>query len=342
MKGRLQLERSPRRCRVDRNTPFIRWSKSSALREDDFSVLLANWALRLTGPALLNSRRAVIILPRVMTERQKMPAAPDIDCGFDDAPLMLALAQITFTQSPEVFKNITEVKAAIAKLGMPIAQSKQQVSFALKVGSAAPQVTQSQIWWFVSLDKRRAVAVAQNSVVLYEASYSRFTEFRDLMCKIVDTVSGFAGDGCFLTSVALRYLSGFSSDGHPSPYLVSGLHGLPTESLQTEHYHHTYGFWCSTSGGGRLVVNVKTVHGDQLIPQDIQTAGVAIDGRFALPKETDAVQLDIHETIQRKTMQKLDAAEIERLLDEMRKNVKICFLLATTEDAHTKWKITNN
>ena len=255
---------------------------------------------------------------------------------------MLALAQITFTQSPEVFKSITDVKAALATLGMPVAQSKQQVSFTLKVGSAAPQVTQNLIWWFVSLDKRRAVAVAQNSVVLYDANYSRYADFRSLMSSIVSTVSEFAGAGCFLTGVALRYLSGFSSDGQPSPYLVSGLHGLPTESLPTEHFHHTYGFWCNTDGGGRLVVNVKTVHGDQLIPQDILAAGVVIDSRFSLSRETDAVQLDIHETIQRKTMQTFDAAEIERTLDEMRRNLKTCFLTTTTQKAHEKWKITNS
>jgi uncharacterized protein (TIGR04255 family) len=269
-----------------------------------------------------------------------MSELPSVDCEFEDAPLMLALAQITFTQSPEIFEKITVVKAALADLEMPVAQSKPQVNVTVKIGATSPsRITQNLIWWFTSLDKRRAVAVAQNSVVLYETNYSNFVEFNRIMRGAVDVVTKLAGRGCFLTTVALRYLSGFASDGSPSPYLAAGLKGLATCPLNTDHFHHDYKFWCSTGGDGRLVLNAKTVHGDQIIPPDLQSVGIVVDDKFTLSKDTEAVQLDIHETIQRKRLQVFDADEIERLLSSMRRNVKLAFLLATTPAAYEKWKI---
>jgi hypothetical protein len=87
------------------------------------------------------------------------------------------------------------------------------------------------------------------------------------------------------------------------------------------------------------VVNSKTVHGNQLIPPDLQSVGIVFDDKFTLPKEEDAVQMDIHETVLRKRLQVFSAVEIERLLSEMRRNVKLAFLLATTPKAYDKWKI---
>lgn len=268
-----------------------------------------------------------------------MSSVPDIDSVFADAPLMLALAQITFTQSPEIFTRITEVKSALATLGMPIAQKRQQTNFSIKTGGGAPQVTQNELWWFSSLDRKRAVAIAQNSITFYDADYQRFPDFMGLLRIVVDSVVTAAGEGCFLTMVALRYLSGFPSDGDPTPYLASGLQGIPTESLQTDHFHHKYDFWCATASGGRLALNVKTVHGNELVPKEFQAAGVAIDRKFGLPREIDAIQLDIHETVPRKEMAKFSAQDIETFFAEMRLHIKTAFLLLTTKQAHTKWNI---
>jgi uncharacterized protein (TIGR04255 family) len=269
-----------------------------------------------------------------------MLTIPNLDCEFEEPPLMLALAQIKFTQSPEIFEKITVIKAVLGDLGMPVAQSKQQVNVAVVAGAPSPsRISQSLIWWFHSLDRRRAMVVAQNSLVFYDASYSRFAEFSALMHSAVEVIISVAGGGCFLTTVAMRYLSGFASDGSPSPYLAAGLHGLDQGPLNTSHFHHRYNFWCTTENEGRLVLNASTVHGGQLFPPDLAVAEIAIDPRFRLPNTCDAVQLDIHETTQLKKLEPFDADRVDQSLAAMRRNIKGAFLLATTPRAHEKWKL---
>ena len=263
----------------------------------------------------------------------------NVDCDFDEAPLILALAQISFTESPELIDAIASVKPKLGQLGMPIAHSKNQTNVAVDQSGGAPKVSQRVFWWFTGMEKKQAVALAQNSVVVYEAAYGRFEEFKSLLKNVADLVVEFAGNGCFTKSVALRYVSGFASEGSPSPYLVQSVHGIPMDGISTDHWHHNYNYWCSTDSGGRLVVNCKTVHGNQLVPQDILNTDLALDGKFSLSREIDAVQLDIHETIPKKTLKSFNAADIEHDMEKMRRNIKQAFLNLTSPEAHEKWSI---
>jgi uncharacterized protein (TIGR04255 family) len=272
-----------------------------------------------------------------------MPTLPDVDSDFGDPPLMLTLAHVTFTQSPEIMERITHVKAGLSELGLPVAQTKHQSNIALNpLAGTAPTLRQSTFWWFSNLEKTRAVVVAANSIVLYDANYGRFDDFIDRIGKICAIVVDVAGAGCFLTSVALRYVSGCASDGAPSPYLSESLRGLVTDPLKIEHFHHDYNFWGVTEHEGKLVVRVKTVHGNQVVPKDVMSADIAIDAKFQLPKTIDAIQLDIHETVKKKTMEALTVNEVQTNLTVMRKNIKTAFLAATTPEAHKRWKMTTS
>ena len=268
-----------------------------------------------------------------------MAPLPDIECDFADAPLMLALAQITFTQSPEVLQSITEIKGRLCEIDLPVADIKQKMRVSVSFGSTPPKVGQDTFWWFASLDTRRAVAISSTSIVIYDASYRRFDDFSKLTTDVVESVVKVAGNGCFLTTASLRYVSGFSCEELPSPFLVAGLRGIPTDNFQTDHFHHAYNYWCSTAPDCRLFINSKTVHGNELIPKDVLAVGVGIDGKFRLPRETDAVQLEIYETMQKKKLEKLDPCAVKVLFREMHQRIKTAFLTATTSLAHDKWQI---
>jgi len=268
-----------------------------------------------------------------------MPQLPNIDCDFADAPLMLALAQITFTQSPEVLQSITDVKARLCDLGLPVAEIRRKMSVSVSFGGMPPKMGQDTFWWFASLDTRRAVAVSPTSIVVYDACYRRFSDFETLTTNVVESVVKVAGNGCFLTTASLRYVSGFAAEELPSPFLVAGLNGIPTNNFQTKHFHHTYNFWCETAPECRLFINSKTVHGHELIPKDVSSVGIGIDDKFKLQKEVHAVQLDIYETIQKKKLEKLESGAVESLFQGMHARIKTAFLTATTPLAHTKWQI---
>jgi uncharacterized protein (TIGR04255 family) len=263
-----------------------------------------------------------------------------MDPWFEDAPLMVAIAQIGFTQSPELLQRITDIKAGLARLDLLIAESTQQTNVAISQTGGIPQVIQNLFWWFRALNRRRAIGVSQNQVVLYDADYGRFQQFLDRVKEMTGLVAETAGPGCFVTFVALRYISGFASDGSPSPYICAGLQGIPVQGLNTTHFHHEYNFWCDVDDGGKLVAKLKTVHGNQLIPQEILAAGLAFDQKFNFDKEIDAVQLDIYETVQKKVMERLTVAEIERMSSAMRNNIKAAFLASITERAQERWKRT--
>lgn len=270
-------------------------------------------------------------------------AATLVDCDFGDAPLMLTLAHVSFTESPEIIDRISEMKAGLAtKLGLPVAQMKTQASFTLNPAvSPTPAMTQTRFWWFSNVERTRAVAVAANSIVLYDSLYGRFSQFIDRIADVLNLTTGIAGHGCFLRSVALRYISGFPVGGEPSPYLTTGLHGLPRDATGTTHSHHHYSYWCATDRDTQLVCNVRTVHGNQLVPRDVSSAGIAIQKKFTMSKDAHAVQLDIHETAKAKTMEPLDTSKVLDELAQMRQSLKRVFLATTTPQAHQLWKILN-
>jgi uncharacterized protein (TIGR04255 family) len=282
---------------------------------------------------------ARVSLDRPDLARKESVTIKENDVWFQDAPLLAAVAHIGFTQSPEVLERITGVKAGLTQLKMPVAELTQQTNVTV-IGGTTPRVTQNPFWWFRTLDRKRAVGVSQNSVALYDADYGRFEQFLDRVRGMSKVIEETAGSGCFLTLVALRYLSGSPSDGTPSPYICNGLHGIPVGNLRTRHFHHEYSFWCDIENGGKLVVKLKTVHGDQLIPQEIRSAGLAVDPKFTLPKQTDAIQLDIYETVQKKEMKPLSVAEVEQTSVNMHNDIKAAFLASTTPGAHERWKRT--
>lgn len=272
---------------------------------------------------------------------QVTTSLPSIECDFGDSPLMFVIAHISFTHSPEIMKNIHQVKAELGGLGLPVADRKQQTTFSVK-DQGPPAVKQNKFWSFTSLTRDRVVAVSANSLVVYDSNYCRFTDFRDRVAAIIGVLERVAQGGCFLTSVALRYISGFRVDSLPSSFLPPGLHGINAGNLATSHFHHDYRFWCDIRDGGRLTVIAKTVHGSDLVPKDIQSIGLAINSKFALNKNDDAVQLDIHEIIQTNSkgdVSPLSASIVCDTLAGARRRAKTAFLLVTTEVAHQQWKI---
>jgi hypothetical protein len=78
---------------------------------------------------------------------------------------MVAIAQIGFTQSPELLLRITDIKAGLAQLDLLIAESTQQTNVAISQTGGIPQVIQNLFWWFRALNRRRAIGVSQNQVV---------------------------------------------------------------------------------------------------------------------------------------------------------------------------------
>lgn len=254
-------------------------------------------------------------------------------------PLMLVLAQVAYTPSPEVLSEITTVKTALGKQGFPVADVKQQSSFSIGPQNPVPHVNQNSYWTFTTMDARRSVVVAQNSVVIYDTNYGRFDQFRARLHDVLSTIADVTGEGCFTRSVALRYVSGYQETSDTSNFLHQGVRGVDMEKLPNDHFHHSYNFWCNTNDGGRLVVGVKTVHGNQLAPGDFNSVGLKIDPKFNLSRTDIAVQIDIHETIQEKQMLVFEAHLVEEKVAKMRANIKSGFFACTTEEARKQWGI---
>ena len=262
---------------------------------------------------------------------------PPIDIKFEDAPLMLALVHVSFTQSPEVIADIATVKTGLRSIDLVVAEQRQQTSISV-TQQGSPHLSQNNFWWFSSLERNRAAALAQNSFVLYDANYGGSADFAHRIGFVCDLIRNVAGEGCFLQQVALRYVSGFKSNGTPSPLLVPSMHGLPIDGLETDHFHNNFNFWCTTSQGGRLELNCKSVHGNQIIPQDVRNAGIQIPDKFSLSREDDAIQLDVHETLREKTFAQLSKERVIEITGNMRLNLKRAFLSATTQEAREQWK----
>lgn len=268
--------------------------------------------------------------------------AVDLECDFEDSPLMFVIAHISFTQSPEIFDRIAEVKRTLGEDGLLYAEKKQQTTYTSQ-GSGPPSVRQKTFWTFTSMSRDRVVAVSTNSLVIYDAAYTRFPIFSTRIAKYVDAVARLAGNGCFSTTTALRFVSGFRVQNVPTESVHSAIRGLPADVFDTKHFHHEYRYWCDVNKGGRLSVVVKSVHGDELLPKDIEPYKLSINPKFTMTHSEHAIQLEIFETFQhsKENLTPLTAQNVVGVLASIRKNAKTAFLLVTTNEAHRQWKIIN-
>ncbi len=183
------------------------------------------------------------------------------------------------------------------------------------------------------------MALSRTSITVYEANYGRHDTFIEKTTRLIRSVETAAACNFFVTTVALRYVSGFKVDGLPASLVANGVRGIDVSSLPTKHFHHDYRFWCDIVDGGRLAVTAKTVHGHELMPREIQPLQLSVNSKFKLQKRDDAVQIDIHETKQLNPPERFNGPEVSLRLSAMRNHAKTAFLTLTTSDAHKRWQI---
>ena len=262
-----------------------------------------------------------------------------INCDFSDGPLMIALAHVSYTDSPNLLSKIAEIKSRFSKLNFPVAELSIESSVQFNPLANTQQKVDKSIWTFRSLDRRDAIVLSQNAVVLYQSAYQGHSEFKKIVQEICDTIGESCEGESFVSAIAFRYISSFENTNASKGFLVPSVRGVTVPALVQPF--HQYLVWGDTENGSRLVASVRTVNAGQVRPQDVVQVGVVVASKFEFSSTSLATLLDIHETLQLTTLKPFSELKIQEHFDEIHSRLKTTFLDLTTSTAHDSWGITN-
>lgn len=262
-----------------------------------------------------------------------------IDSKFSKAPILFAVAQITFNPIPDLSERIADIKKALTGTDLVVFEAKTKNSLTMRVdanlASAEPLI--SNYWTFRNKTAQKLLQLTQNSVVIYTTNYTTFADFLDLINSVMASFTSVVTEVNYMKTIGLRFFNGSISEIEGASILSKNITGVELDGIQTDHFHHNYNFWCITDESSKLVLNANSLHGTQLNPIELIQNQLEIDQKFLFQYDDDVVRIDIHETKEFKNITELTMDNIEHELERMRLNLKTLFLNSTTNAAQLSW-----
>jgi len=149
----------------------------------------------------------------------------------DKPPLIFVLAQVVMSDVLKIEKAVPDIQEELRKHGFPLLEERvvNQVTFSL---NEPPNIDQRKIWWFLASDKRQAVVLSRNAVVLQMSAYESLEALSQTLSRVVITVQN-ATKAELVLRLGLRYVNHISAlEGEDLRLLLDEhLLGLPDEDL---------------------------------------------------------------------------------------------------------------
>jgi uncharacterized protein (TIGR04255 family) len=177
-----------------------------------------------------------------------------------NSPLAVVLAQFSLHRSIDR-PAIERLRNPLRQVGLERLTKKNARTVSVTPQSITPVVKDVESWVLLDAAGTKGLAVSENTLSCFVSDYQGFVAFSGYLCEVVNRLSA-VGHEFFASTIALRYVNVFELDDDVTKVLTGSLGGLPTSNLGTEHYHHTYEFWCDIADG-RLTLRFATAHGDR-------------------------------------------------------------------------------
>lgn len=207
------------------------------------------------------------------------------------SPLVVVLAQVRISPVLQMETYIPRIQERLRHKAFPAFRPSKIQEFNLLPDGKA-QVVSTDRWIFAEKDRRTAVVIAPDFVVLETSRYDVFDTFSDSFEVVLREIGDVVGIA-FAERIGLRYIDLIrSAEGEElTDYLNPGLKGLSAVELETDRLLHRYEATGATKAGQLVVRLFQTTQGG-VLPPDLVPGDVELGNIQPVPNERVSI-LDI-------------------------------------------------
>ena len=250
-----------------------------------------------------------------------------------NAPLVHALAQVSFSPILEIQQSIGALQTALRDLGF-VKLRVGQLQQLLVQGPSAAKVESRSLWNFANADDFIGLVISNDFVTLQTSRYADFPAFSKLLRAILN-VFHHCTEVSWLTRVGLRYINLVRLSGTEdySVWLQRELLAFPFASIRDQLTGSPQFITQSsaTTRWGVLLIRTYQLTPGQFVPQELASSLVYPTAGSEKP----SVALDIDHFTQLNTTfapdQAVDAA------DRLHQLIRLAFEASITEHAVREW-----
>ncbi len=253
----------------------------------------------------------------------------------DKPPLIFVLAQVVMSDVLKIEKAVPDIQEDLRKHGFPLLEERvvNQVTFSL---NEPPNIDQRKIWWFLASDKKQAVVLSRNAVVLQMSAYESFGGFSQTLSRVVITVQN-ATKVELVLRLGLRYVNRISAlEGEDLRVLLDEhLLGLPDDDLPKDQRNLSRR--CEQddqTSMGILRMRVTQSTRESSLEQELGPIPVEVPGA-ELQSGAPTALLDLdHFSLEQFPF---NPEEIMQRIHGLHKDLEQRFVRVVTEDALQRW-----
>lgn len=250
-------------------------------------------------------------------------------------PLVFVLAQVVVNPVENLRKYISEIQDRLRKMSFIEFQAISAPQFVLESGKIT--MKSANLWNFMTRDKRTAVIVSPDMVVVQTSAYDRFEPFSSLVIEILKQVDEGVEHYQVRRRLGLRYVDQLASNEAGAPAVdelldpgLLGMRSVPNSSGPAfRRIESTY-----TMEAGQLSVRFSDIPNQPLLPVGIEPFDMIVPRK--LDEGTTPVLLDIdrYQDIE----QDFDLEKIRADLASFHVDVERAFRSAVTPRALRYWE----
>jgi len=259
------------------------------------------------------------------------------DVSWDNAPVILVLADVRFDTVSKMASYVDEIQDAMRKSGYPKFERKEARKINLDLSSQQHISEISYFWEFANKANTESFILSNDSLIFKTADYQHFESFKtvlkqglDIVCRIADLAVG----SC--PRVGLRYVDAVQPPAGRSlsEYIKPGLLGFDFDDLAMERKGGLSESYADTERG-RLVVKCWQGSG----------VGVPLPPDLASPPILDLkplVDISKHHALLDFDNIHFDSIDfsisgVMGVLDDLHADTSRAFLAASTPEAILDW-----
>lgn len=268
-----------------------------------------------------------------------------------NSPLALVIGQVGFSLAPELRESDKRLREGFKRLGLPILEAMdgttpvpaRQIQMRFQIGPRGLVPAQSHggtSFFFSNPEKTEGVSISPQHLAFVVNKYDTFKTFNERVRSIVERITNEFPE-IYFANIGLRYLNVFLPEEIPSDWLAKSVQGIASDGIDTNHFHHKYEFWCTTTTGV-LVARCTLEHGGK--PPNISIGEALFPQKLVFSRDEHVYHLDIFENAKPlDPQQRLSSKNVCDYFDQQHCNIDKAFLGLVSQSGleHFGWKVKN-
>jgi len=260
-----------------------------------------------------------------------------------NAPVFFTIGQVVHNPLLSLSNYLPHIQERMRKSGFPDFKRTNQMRIMLPGLPGAegshdgqPQIQQTEIFHFASMDGTRTFILESTALSLYSTTYNSYEEFFGQFKVGLEILSEAVGGLDYSERLGLRYLNAVSPEPTEalSLYVDTVLLGLP-EKMPNSIFGHTFTESAIiVEGVGQIMARAITQAGKLALPPDLANSMMKLQPRFEDISGVHTV-LDIDGS--RTGRHPFNIHEIQAGMSALHQHIEECFNASVTEHALKVW-----